>query len=142
VTVGISDTGYGEDHCWIEGFTHLVDVNSASPFPPIVPATSPLRAVFSSLVLTRAEKEARGRRTARLDPRRSGVAPVGRAFELPELEVLLAAVRAAMERLAASAGAPASELAYRLALLRERARRLLDRHGNLPAGAGREAIHR
>jgi phosphoserine phosphatase len=136
VTVGLSDTGYGEDHCWIEGFTHVVDVNSASPFPPIVPATSPLRAVFSSLVLTRAQKEARG--PARRDPRRGRAAPAVRAFEPRELEVLLASVRAAMERLAASAGAPASELAYRLAILRERARRILDRHWNPPADGGSE----
>ncbi len=38
VTVGISDTGYGEDHCWSEAFTLLVDVNSRTPFPPIAPA--------------------------------------------------------------------------------------------------------
>jgi hypothetical protein len=140
VTVGISDTGYGEDHCWIEGFTHLVDVNSGSPFPPIVPATSPLRAVFSTLVLTRAEKEARARGTARLDPRRRSVAPGVRAFEPRELEVLLASIRAAMERLAASTGAPASELAYRLAILRERARRMLDRHGKLPTARAMAAM--
>jgi hypothetical protein len=142
VTVGISDTGYGEDHCWIEGFTHLVDVNSTSPFPPIVPATSPLRAVFSSLVLTRAEREARARGTSWLDPRRGHVAAGVRAFEPRELEVILAAVRAAMERLAASAGAPASELAYRLALLRERARRVLDRHWSPPTGVGTQLARR
>jgi len=48
MTVGISDTGYGEDHCWTEAFTRVADVNSGSPFPPIVPATSPLRAIFSA----------------------------------------------------------------------------------------------
>jgi hypothetical protein len=128
VTVGISDTGYGEDHCWIEAFTHVVDVNSGSPFPPIVPATSPLRAVFSALVLTRAEKEARARGTARLDRRRGRTAPGVRAFEPRELEALLATVRAATERLGAAAGAPASKLAYRSTVLRERARRLLGRH--------------
>jgi hypothetical protein len=128
VTVGISDTGYGEDHCWIEAFTHVVDVNSRTPFPPLVPAASPLRAVFSALVLTRAEKEARARGAQRLDPRRGRVTHGVRAFEPPELEVLLSAVRAAAERLGATAGAPASQLAYRLTLLREHARRTLERH--------------
>ena len=35
-------SGYGEDHCWVEAFTHVVDVNSRTPFPPLVPATRPL----------------------------------------------------------------------------------------------------
>ncbi|MGC4001306.1 MAG: HAD family hydrolase [Anaeromyxobacter sp.] len=47
-TVGMSDTGYGEDHCWTEAFTTLVDVNSSSGFPPIVAAASPLRAIHSA----------------------------------------------------------------------------------------------
>ncbi len=131
VTVGISDTGYGEDHCWTEAFTHVVDVNSRSPFPPIAPATSPLRAVFSALVLTRAEKEARARGSSTLDRRRGRVTPGVHAFDPGELESLLAAVLAGMDRLGASAGASASKLAYRAALLHERARRTLDRalHG-------------
>jgi hypothetical protein len=127
LTVGISDTGYGEDHCWTEAFTHVVDVNSGSPFPPLVSAASPLRAVFSALVLTRAEKEDRVRGDSRLDPRRGRVSHGDRDFAPRELEVLLAPVRAATERLVATAGAPASELAYRWTILRERARRLLDR---------------
>ena len=60
-TVGMSDTGYGEDHCWTEAFTHLVDVNSSTGFPPIISAGSPLRAIFSAQILTRAEREARAR---------------------------------------------------------------------------------
>ena len=128
VTVGISDTGYGEDHCWIEAFTHVVDVNSRTPFPPLVPATSPLRAVFSALVLTRAEKEARASGAPRLDPRRGRVPHGVREFEPRELEVLLSPVRDATERLGASASAPPSTLAYRLTVLRERARRTLERH--------------
>jgi hypothetical protein len=128
LTVGISDTGYGEDHCWTEAFARVVDVNSGSPFPPIVPAASPLRAVFSALVLTRAEKEARDRGAPALDPRRGRVGPGVRAFAAGELEALLAAIRAAADRLGASAGASGAELAYRLARLRERARKTLDRH--------------
>lgn len=132
VTVGISDTGYGEDHCWTEAFTHVVDVNSRTPFPPLAPAASPLRAVFSALVLTRAEKEARARGDAALDRRRGRVTPGARSFAPGELEDLLAAVVAASDRLAASAGASASELAYRAARLHERARRTLDRYCAAP----------
>lgn len=132
VTVGISDTGYGEDHCWTEAFTHVVDVNSRTPFPPLAPAPSPLRAVFSALVLTRAEKEARARGSARLDPRRGRVTPGARAFEPGELQALLAAAVSAMDRLGASAEESASKLAFRAAILRERARRELDRYRTAP----------
>lgn len=58
VTVGISDTGYGEDHPWADAFNVVIDVNSDTPFPPIVAATSPLTTIYSSPVLTRAEKDA------------------------------------------------------------------------------------
>jgi hypothetical protein len=127
VTVGISDTGYGEDHCWTEAFTHVVDVNSTSPFPPIVAARSPLRAIFSALILTRAEKEARRAGRAWLDPRRGGAAVGGvREFGRQELEVLLAPLRAAIERVSAAADGPVAEIAFALARARERARRVLE----------------
>jgi hypothetical protein len=101
MTVGISDTGYGEDHSWTEAFTHVVDVNSTSGFPPIVTACSPLRRVFSAQLLTRAEKDARARGEAWLDPRRRP-ASGGDSRELgaAELRALLAPVRSAAERLA------------------------------------------
>ena len=38
ITVGMTDTGYGEDHCWAEFFTHVVDVNSDTPFGPSSPS--------------------------------------------------------------------------------------------------------
>lgn len=135
VTVGISDTGYGEDHCWTEAFTRVVDVNSRCPFPPIVPAASPLRAIFSAQVLTRAEKDAHAAGASGFDPRRGRVTHGERSFELGELEALLAAVRAASDRAAGSGGASASALAYRLARLHERARRVLDRPG-APGASG------
>jgi len=128
VTVGISDTGYGEDHCWTDAFTHVVDVNSNSPFPPIVAAASPLRAIFSAPLLTRAEREARARGEGWLDPRRGrGAAGGAREFQRPELEALLAPLRAAVERLSAAADRPVAEIAFALARLRERSRRLLER---------------
>jgi hypothetical protein len=101
ITVGMSDTGYGEDHCWTEAFTHLLDVNSSTGFPPIVSAASPLRAIFSAQILTRAEKDARARGERWLDPRRRRAAAGGvREFRAPELEALLAPFRAVVERLA------------------------------------------
>jgi len=101
ITVGMSDTGYGEDHCWTEAFTRLVDVNSSSGFPPIVSASSPLRAIDSAQILTHAEKDARAGGQAWLDPRRGRLGAAGeREFHGPELEVLLAPLRAAVDRLA------------------------------------------
>ena len=38
IKVGITDTGHGEDHCWRDHLTALVDLNSTTPFPPIVDA--------------------------------------------------------------------------------------------------------
>jgi len=151
VTVGVSDTGYGEDHSWTEAFTRVVDVNSSSPFPPIVAAASPLRAIFSAPLLTRAEKDARARGEPGLDPRRRRRAAAGpAAIELraPELERLLAPVRAVAERLAAELEARAdrvagaldrvrgelaladrrvAELSFALACALERSRAALDR---------------
>jgi hypothetical protein len=132
VTVGISDTGYGEDHCWTEAFTHVVDVNSRHPFPPIVPRPSPLRAVFSARVLTRAEKQARERGETALDARRGRVIPAEREFEPTELSTLLAATIETLDRLLGSAGASAAEMAYRVARAREQARRMLDRRLTAP----------
>jgi hypothetical protein len=127
VTVGISDTGYGEDHCWAEAFTHVVDVNSTSPFPPFLPEGSPLRAIFSARVLTRAEKEARRRGEAWLDPRRGPTADGAREFRAPELEALLAPLRAVIERLGAAADESVAGVAFALARAQERSRRLLER---------------
>ena len=69
-TVGITDTGYGEDHCWAEHLGTVIDVNSTSAFSPIVDSASPLRSVHSAEVLTRTEREARDTGTHFRDPRR------------------------------------------------------------------------
>jgi hypothetical protein len=126
VTVGISDTGYGEDHCWTEAFTHVADVNSRSPFPPLVAAASPLRGIWSAPLLTRAEREAKARGERWLDPRRPQRAAGVREFRRDELERLLAPVRAALEGLSAAADASVAEVAFTLARVGERARRLLE----------------
>jgi hypothetical protein len=156
-TVGISDTGYGEDHCWTEAFSRVVDVNSSTGFPPIVPASSPVRAIFSAQVLTRAEKEARARGETWLDPRRGRTTPrAAREFGAAELDALLGSVRGAAEGLArelearqrrlsdalqgagpgraggeralARSARPVSEVAFALARALERSRALLDAH--------------
>lgn len=54
-TVGVTDTQYGEDHCWIDHFDILADVNSAWPFPSEVRTDSPLQEVHSVRLLTRDE---------------------------------------------------------------------------------------
>lgn len=70
-TVGITDTGYGEDHCWTRHFARVADVNSDSPFPPFVSADSPLTTLHSARVLTNAERSRRAAgEPAWLDPRR------------------------------------------------------------------------
>ncbi|HQY64547.1 MAG: haloacid dehalogenase-like hydrolase [Myxococcales bacterium] len=56
-SVGMTDTGYGEDHSWTELFRTVIDVNSTAPFPPVVSYASPTRAVHSALLLTRAERD-------------------------------------------------------------------------------------
>jgi hypothetical protein len=100
--VGITDTGYGEDHCWAQHLRHVIDVNSSAPFPPIVEAASPLRAVHSAALLTRAERERRDAGDAWLDPRRKAVrahAPV--TLGLEELEPLLGDVLGRVEAILA-----------------------------------------
>jgi hypothetical protein len=83
VSVGITDTGYGEDHCWSEWLTHVCDINSDSPFSPIVGTGSPVREVHSAHVLTRDEiaRRAAGD-VSYLDPRRTPMPPgVDRVLE-------------------------------------------------------------
>lgn len=57
--VGITDTSYGEDDCWAEYFSCVVDINSHSPFPPIVSQTARAEEIHSALVLTREEQRQR-----------------------------------------------------------------------------------
>ena len=67
-SVGITDTGYGEDHAWADHFERVIDVNSDSPFLPIVRADSPLVEIHSATVLTQQE-----RASGALDRRRKQV---------------------------------------------------------------------
>lgn len=69
--LAITDTSYCEDHCWNEHFACVVDINSPTPFPPIVSQASPTRAVHSATVLTREEQRRRNDADmGYLDPRR------------------------------------------------------------------------
>jgi hypothetical protein len=100
VSVGITDTGYGEDHCWSEWLTRVCDLNSDSPFSPIVGTASPLREVHSAHVLTRSEIARRAAGEAGyLDPRRSPAPPgVDRTLDGPSLEAALGDVLVSIER--------------------------------------------
>jgi hypothetical protein len=135
ISVGISDTAYGEDHCWTDAFTHLADVNSTAPFPPVAAAGSPLTAIFSTPLLTRGEQRERLRDPGWLDPRR-GAPAAGqreRLFGRSELEALLSPLSAAIERLAAEVelhqGRELSATVYALDRALERARRLVEAGG-------------
>lgn len=62
-TVGITDTSYGEDHAWANYFKTVIDINSPTPFAPIVAASSPLREIHSARVLTRDQMDASAARS-------------------------------------------------------------------------------
>lgn len=98
--VGITDTSYGEDHCWTEHFACVVDINSPTPFPPIVPRASPLRAVHSAIVLTRDEQLRRNDGDAGyLDPRRKRRRPAEKVeLDREELHSLLGDLLAEINR--------------------------------------------
>lgn len=115
-TVGISDTGYGEDHCWAQHLTRVIDVNSTAPFPPIVGASSPARAMHSAALLTQAERAARDAGAPALDPRRGDVTehdPITLTAEMmaPALADLMGEVGALLDRLADERGDASVEAA-------------------------------
>lgn len=102
--VGISDTWHGEDHCWADHFTRVIDVNSTSPFPPLVVADSPIREIHSAQVLTRDERARRASGQPHyLDPRRAGrfSAPIAADVSAAEIATGLAAIAAEIETYAA-----------------------------------------
>lgn len=120
--VGISDTSRGEDHCWAEHFTRVVDINSPTPFPAIVSAASPLLEVHSATVLSKHERE---RRAAGehdyLDARRKKLAPIRTKLELTrgDLERRLGRLLERVNSLASAPGQISGDIAYRLAMLQE-----------------------
>jgi hypothetical protein len=113
-SVGISDNGYGEDGAFAEYFTHVIDVNSKTPFPPIVGAASPCREVHSAAVLTQEELERRrAEHPGWTDPRRRE-APEGapRTFTRQALEPLLREALAQVERAAQRLNTAEREVAH------------------------------
>ena len=127
--VGITDTSYGEDHCWTEHFACVVDINSPTPFAPIVTQASPARAVHSAVLLTREEQYRRKDGDAGyLDTRRKSHAPRERVdLDLEALHSLLGDSLAEINRLAARMPSSSQrwEVAHALTQLTEASRALL-----------------
>jgi len=120
--VGISDTSRGEDHCWAQHFTRVVDINSPTPFPAIVSTDSPLLEVHSATVLTKHERAQRAEGQAGyLDPRRAKLAPMRSKLELTreDLERRLGRLLERVNSLASAPGQISGDIAYRLAMLQE-----------------------
>ncbi len=133
-TVGMTDTGYGEDHCWAEHLTRVVDVNSDTPFSPIVGARSPLRELHSAALITNRERAARDAgEDGWMDPRRPRPPRDGRrVLSRPELVERLGDLLAQLETLAEQ---PQSN-AWRIAsLLREARERLEEEPRELPGAS-------
>jgi len=99
-TIGMTDTAYGEDHCWTEHFDAVVDVNSSDPFPPIVGKDSPLKEIHSALLLSRAEisRRALGQR-AFMDSKRKLSDQRDGQFGAAELKEILSGQLGKMEQL-------------------------------------------
>ena len=120
--VGISDTSRGEDHCWARHFTRVVGSNSPTPFPVIVPSSSPLLEVHSATLLSRHERAQRHAGNAGyLDPRRDKLAPTRAKRELDreQLERRLGRTLDSINALASAPEQLTGDIAYRLALLQE-----------------------
>jgi hypothetical protein len=120
--VGISDTAHGDDHCWAKHFTKVVDINSPSPFPLIVPVESPLEEVHSAMVLSRHELEQRASDPDYLDPRRApGTPSPRRELARAELSALMESLLERFNAIARGAGPLTNpvDVAYRLSVLRE-----------------------
>lgn len=98
-TVGITDTSYGEDHAWADYFKVVVDINSPTPFAPIVSAHSPLREIHSAQVLTQQERSGADDTKRRRPVGVSQAAPEKR-FTSTELNHHLQDVLSSIDRLA------------------------------------------
>ena len=124
--IAITDTGYGEDHCWSEHFACVVDINSPTPFAPIVSHASPTREVHSALVLTAEEKRRRAAgEPSYVDPRRfDGVSRPYLDLDRSVLDAVLGDALNQINQIAASETvvAPDWEEAYRRMLVLEAAR--------------------
>ncbi len=127
--VAITDTSYGEDHCWTEHFACVVDINSPTPFAPIVAQASPAREVHSAVVLTREEKHRRDNGAeSYLDARRQERAPRRRVeLDRAALRALLGDRLAEINHLVTRRRSPSRQwdVAYALTTLTEASRAML-----------------
>jgi hypothetical protein len=127
--VAITDTSYGEDHCWADHFRCVVDINSPTPFAPVVTRASPNREIHSAVLLTRDEQRRRGNGdTGYLDTRRKERTPTRRVeLDGEMLRTLLGGLLAEINRLAAPVSSLPRrwEAAYTLTKLAEESRALL-----------------
>ncbi len=120
-SVGVTDTGYGEDHSWTELLGTVVDVNSDAPFSPVVARGARARAIHSASLLTRRERDARARGEAWLDPRRHAAARVACDLSRREIEARLGPLADELDSLARALEGCEAELSS----AREAARRAL-----------------
>ena len=127
---GITDTSYGEDHCWAKHFARVVDINSDSPFPPIVSETARVEEVHSALVLTREERRRRNDGDSKhLDRRRGQVERREHVeFDRDSLQSLLHdLVRVVSALVARMKSVPTPDASYDLATVLEASRTRLAR---------------
>jgi len=120
--VGISDTSRGEDHCWAQHFTRVVDINSPTPFPAIVSSSSPLLEVHSATLLSRHERAQRAAGHSNyLDARRGKRAKTQTKLVLTreDLERRLGWLLERVNAVASAPGQITGDIAYRLAVLQE-----------------------
>lgn len=127
--VAITDTGYGEDHCWAEHFSCVVDINSPTPFSPVVTSASPLKEIHSAIVLTGEEQRRRREGLkAYLDARRPSSIPRERVeLDRTSLGALLQDQLVEINLLAARVASvpPGADMAYAQTTLTESCRTLL-----------------
>ncbi|MEZ4436285.1 MAG: hypothetical protein R3F65_28130 [bacterium] len=121
--VGISDTGHGEDHCWVEHFARVIDVNAVDPYSPIVPAGAPIEEIHSAHLLTARERERHAAGDPEwLDPRRDPAVRAARhrVFDAAALDAALGPHRDAIEAHAADLAAAHAAVAPALDALAAR----------------------
>jgi hypothetical protein len=127
--LAITDTSHGEDHCWTEHCACVIDVNSPTPFAPIVTRASRTREVHSAILLTREERHRRNDGDAGyLDARRQDHPPREQVdLDRDALSARLDALLDAINRLSRRVPNPPRrwEIAYARTMLSEASRAML-----------------
>ncbi len=128
-TVGISDTGYGEDHCWTKHFSRVADINSTSPYPPILMRGDRTTEIHSAAVLTNAEVGARAAKdpTFLSSKRKPATSPTERRFTRDQLATRLDTFAREIDRLLSDSNSVnPTHNAFRIAQLLEESRAALN----------------